>query len=191
MTCSTSTPPAFAISYSAGRRRHVDAPACTCASNSSNLSGPVVERARQPEAVLDERLLARAVAAVHRADLRDGLVRLVEDHQEVFGEVVDERRRRLAGLPVREVARVVLDAVAEAHLLHHLEVVLGPLLEPLLLEEASPPCRRTSSRSRSSSRMLVDRLAHLLLRRDVVRPGVDARSARPTPSPCRGEDRPP
>ena len=102
------------------------------------LERPVVERARQAEAVLDERLLARAVAAVHRADLRHGLVRLVDDEQEVLREVVDERGRRLARVAAREVARVVLDAVAEAHLLHHLEVVHGALLEALLLEEA--PC---------------------------------------------------
>ena len=42
---------------------------------------PVVERRRQAEAVLDQRLLARAIAAVHRADLRDRLVTLVDDQQ--------------------------------------------------------------------------------------------------------------
>ena len=110
----------------------------TCALELLELERPVVERARQAEAVLDERLLARAVAAVHRADLRHRLVRLVEDEQEVLREVVDERRRRLARLAAREVARVVLDAVAEAHLLEHLEVVHRALLEALLLEEA--PC---------------------------------------------------
>ena len=50
---------------------------------------PVVQRARQPEAVVDERLLARAVALVHAADLRHGLVGLVEEADEVVGEVVD------------------------------------------------------------------------------------------------------
>ncbi len=100
------------------------------------LERPVVERARQAEAVLDERLLARAIAAVHRLDLGHRLVRLVDDQQEVRREVVDERRRGLARLAPREVARVVLDARAEAHLLHHLEVVERALLEALLLEEA-------------------------------------------------------
>ena len=47
---------------------------------------PVVERGRQAEAEVDERLLARPVALVHAADLRDGLVRLVdEDHEVVAG----------------------------------------------------------------------------------------------------------
>jgi hypothetical protein len=49
--------------------------------------------------VLDQRLLAAAVAGVHAADLRHGLVRLVDDQQEVVGEVVEQRGRRLAGRP--------------------------------------------------------------------------------------------
>ena len=40
----------------------------------------------QAEAVVDERLLARAVALVHAADLRHGLVRLVYDDDEVGGK---------------------------------------------------------------------------------------------------------
>jgi hypothetical protein len=56
------------------------------------LQGAVVERARQAEPVLDEVLLAGAVAAVHRAELRDGLVRLVEDDsRKSLGEVVEQR----------------------------------------------------------------------------------------------------
>ena len=47
--------------------------------NSSKVCGPVVQRARQPEAVVHERLLARAVALVHAADLRHRLVRLVDE----------------------------------------------------------------------------------------------------------------
>ena len=57
---------------------------------------PVVERRRQAEAVVDQVLLARAVALVHAADLRDGDVALVDDHQRVARQVVDQRRRRLA-----------------------------------------------------------------------------------------------
>ncbi len=54
---------------------------------------PVVERRGKAEAVVDQRLLARAVALVHAAQLRDGLVRLVDEADEVVGEVVDERER--------------------------------------------------------------------------------------------------
>ena len=57
----------------------------------------IVERGGHAESVLDERLLARAVAVIHAVQLRDGLVRLVDEHQEVAGKVVEQRGRRLAG----------------------------------------------------------------------------------------------
>ena len=44
---------------------------------------PVVERRRQPEAVLDQRLLAGAIAVEHPADLRQRHVRLVDHDEEV------------------------------------------------------------------------------------------------------------
>jgi hypothetical protein len=96
---------------------------------------PVVERARQAEAVVDERELARAVAVVHPADLRQRHVALVHDHEEVLGEVVEEARRpRALGAP-GEVPRVVLDAGARADLEHHLDVEVRAALEPLRLEQ--------------------------------------------------------
>ena len=95
---------------------------------------PVVERRREAEAEVDERLLARAVALVHAADLRHGLVRLVDEDDEVGREVVEQRVRRRARRAAVEDARVVLDPVAEAELAHHLEVVLGALPDPVRLE---------------------------------------------------------
>ena len=62
-------------------------------------------------------------------------MRLVDEEQKVFGEVVEQRRRRLARRAARQVARVVLDPVAVAHLLEHLEVEEGALLEPLGLDQ--------------------------------------------------------
>ena len=118
----------------ARRRRQVD----LLADAAEELLPPqraVVERARQPEPVLDQCALAARVALVHRADLRHRDVRLVDDHQEVVGEVVEQRVRRLAGDPAVDVPRVVLDAVAEADLLHHLEVEAGAHAQPLGLEQ--------------------------------------------------------
>ena len=96
---------------------------------------PVVEGRRQAEAVLDERLLARAVAGVHAADLRHGHVRLVDDDERVLRQVVDQGGRLLARLAPGEVARVVLDAVAVADLAQHLHVEERALLEPLRLQQ--------------------------------------------------------
>ena len=58
---------------------------------------PVVQRRGQAEAVVDEIFLARAVALVHAADLRNRDVALVDDHQRARRQVVDQRRWRLAG----------------------------------------------------------------------------------------------
>ena len=104
-------------------------------SNSSKRERPVVERRRQAEAVVDQVLLARAVAAVHAAELRDGHVALVDDHQRVRRQIVDQRRRRLAGAAAGQVPRVVLDALAEAQLGQHLEVEARALLDALRLEQ--------------------------------------------------------
>jgi hypothetical protein len=62
------------------------------------LERPVVQRRRQAEAVLDQVLLARAVALVHRPHLADRHVGFVDEHQAVLGQVVDQGRRRIAGL---------------------------------------------------------------------------------------------
>ena len=56
----------------------------------------VVERRGQAEAVVDQHLLARAVAVEHAAHLRQRDVRLVDDQQEVVRQVVEQRPGRLA-----------------------------------------------------------------------------------------------
>ena len=88
----------------------------------------VVERGGQTEAEIHQGLLARAVALVHGTDLGHGLVRFVHEGQAVLGEVVEQGRRRLAGLAARQMARVVLDALAATHLLQHFEVIERALL---------------------------------------------------------------
>src|SRR6185436_4397113 len=99
----------------------------------------VVERARQAEAVVDQRLLARAVAVEHAVDLRNRRVAFVDDAEEVLREVVEQRRGGLSRRAARQVARVVLDALAVADLAEQLEVVLRPGLQPLRLEQLPLP----------------------------------------------------
>ncbi len=60
---------------------------------------------------------------------------LVDERHCVVGQVVEQRGRGLARLPSRQVPRVVLDAVAVADLLDHLDIEHGALVEPLGLEE--------------------------------------------------------
>ena len=95
MICSTTTPPACWQLVRPWRGAHVDhlpdAPLPL-----REAQRPVVERRRQAEAVLDEHFLARAVAVVHPAHLRHGLVALIDDEHRVWRQVVEQRRRRLA-----------------------------------------------------------------------------------------------
>ena len=98
---------------------------------------------------------------------------LVDEDERVVGEVLEQRRRRLARLAAGQVARIVLDAGAGAGRLDHLEVELRALLEPLRLEQ---PARRRRARSSRHLQLLADALDRLLqrrLRRHVVRVGVD------------------
>ncbi len=96
---------------------------------------PVVERRWQAEAVVDQILLACPVALVHAADLRDRHVALVDEDQRARRQIVDQRRRRLARAAPRQVPRVVLDALAEPDLGHHLEIETRPLLDALRLDQ--------------------------------------------------------
>ena len=85
--------------------------------------------------MVDQRLLAGPVALVLAVELRHGDVGLVDDQQVVLGEEVEQGVGRLAGGPAVDVAGVVLDAVAEADLPHHLQVVLGAHAQALGLEQ--------------------------------------------------------
>ena len=60
---------------------------------------PVVEGGRKPEAVLHEVGLAGTVAAVHGGNLRYAHVALVDDHQIILGEEVQQTVRTLPRLP--------------------------------------------------------------------------------------------
>ncbi len=100
----------------------------------AELEWPVVDRRGQAEAVVDQRLLARSIPLVHAADLRHRLVGLVDEDDEVVGEVVDQRVRRAALGAAVENARVVLDPGGEADLFQHLDVIGGALAQPVRLQ---------------------------------------------------------
>src|SRR5258706_15165723 len=88
---------------------------------------PVVERARQAKTVVDQVFLPGAIAFIHAAYLRNGDVALVDDHQRIERQVVQQRRRRLARPAARQGARGILDALGEPQLVEHLEGEAGGL----------------------------------------------------------------
>ena len=75
-----------------GRRAHVDR-LVDAGLELLERQRTVVERRRQPEAEVDQDLLARPVVLVHADDLRDRHVRLVDDEQPVRREVIEQRPR--------------------------------------------------------------------------------------------------
>ena len=63
----------------------------------------IIERARQTETVINQHGLARAIAFVHPANLRNGRVRFVDHDQKVFREKIDNRVRLRADCRERQV----------------------------------------------------------------------------------------
>ena len=118
----------------AGGRRQVDG-LSNALGKLIPLQRAVVHRGGQAEPIVDEGALTRHVSLKHRADLWNGHVRLVDDEQEVVGEVVQQRvRRRARSAPV-DVARIVLDTRARADFFEHLQVEGGAHAQALLLEQ--------------------------------------------------------
>ncbi len=109
---------------------------------------------------------------VHPAHLRHRLVALVHDDEGVGGQVVEQRRRRLAGGAAGEVARVVLDAVAVADFTDHLEVEHGALVQPLRFEQLAFLLQLRAALGQLGLDRL-DRVAQARARRHEVRLGVD------------------
>ena len=84
--------------------------------------------------MFDQRALAGGVSLVHRADLRHGNMRLIDDQQEIIRKEVEQRMRRRAGRAAVEMTRIVFDPRAHAHLGEHLQVIGGAHVETLRLK---------------------------------------------------------
>ena len=87
----------------------------------------VVISRRKPETEVYKALFARAVAAVHSPDLRQGDVRLVNKQKKIVGKIVKKRKRRFAGLSAGHNARIVLYPLAKARFPEHFYIVLRAL----------------------------------------------------------------
>ena len=145
---------------------------------------PVVHRRRQAEAVVDQRLLAGAVAVVHAAHLRHRDVRLVDEQQPVVREVVEQRPRRAAG------ARAGRGGASSSRCRSSSRPRASSRGRSACALRAAPPrgcaCLAKLRQALVQLRLdVVDRLLELVLRRDEVlgREDVDgvARSASSSP----------
>ena len=136
------------------------------------LQRAIIIRARQAEAVLNERVLTRAVAAVHGAHLRQRDVALVDEEQKILWKIVQQRHRRAAGGTAADDARIVLDAGAVAEFLHHLNVIVRALADALRLEELTLLLECFHARVALGAD-LADGALHLFVRCDIVRRRID------------------
>ena len=99
------------------------------------LEGAVVKGRRQAETVLHQRLFAGIIPAVHGPHLRQGDMALVHEEQKILREIVQQGRGHTARRAARQDSGIVLNALADAHLGEHLDVVVRPLLDALGLDE--------------------------------------------------------
>ena len=128
---------------------------------------PVVKGAGEPEAVIHQGGLSGPVPVIHGPHLGQGDVALVDEEDEVFGEVVQQGVGGRAHGPPLNDPGIVLDAGAVAKLLHHLHVVHGALLQPLGLHQLA----LSLEEGHPLLQFLVDLLdsgVHLLLGGDIV-----------------------
>jgi hypothetical protein len=98
---------------------------------------PIVDRRGQAETELGKGGLAVEVAAEHAADLRNGDVAFIDEHQCIVGQIFEERGRRLAGAAAGQITRIVFDAGAGAGGHHHLDIEERALFEPLRFEDTA------------------------------------------------------
>src|SRR5207302_2660873 len=94
----------------------------------------IIQGRRHTKAKVDQSLFPRAVAMIHPAHLRNGLVRFVDEEQIILRDIIEQSGRRLAGKTARHVARIVLDAVTVSDGAHHLHVKHGALPHTLGLD---------------------------------------------------------
>ena len=133
---------------------------------------PVVQRRRQPEAILHQRGLAAAVATEHGTYLRHRHMALVHHQQEIVGEIVNQAEGAAAGGTSVEVTTIVLDARAVTQLLNHLHVIVHTLLQPLGLQVLVDAVQVVTPLIHIPLN-LQQSLAHVILRGEEIRGGID------------------
>ena len=136
------------------------------------LERAVVHAGRQAEPVFGQRELAAVVAFVHSADLRHRDMAFIGKDDGVVGDEFKKGGRRFAGGAARQVAGIVLDAVADAGRLQHLQIEVGALFEPLCFQQFA----FTHQLIEPAAQLFLDaddRLLHRGLRRHVVAVGID------------------
>ena len=96
----------------------------------------VVQSRRESETVVNQRDLPRPVATKHGSNLWHRHVALVNDHQEILGEVVEQAKRPFSWLSSVEIPGIILNPRVKPDFLDHFQIVEGSLIETLGFEKA-------------------------------------------------------
>ena len=99
------------------------------------IQGAVVLRRRESETVIHQRSLPGLVPMVHPSDLRDRLVGLIDHHDKIIREVIDQRVRRLPRRKPCQMPGIVLDPGTESRLFEHFYIKVRPLRDALRFQE--------------------------------------------------------
>ncbi len=76
--------------------------------------------------MLNQREFSAMVARKHAAHLGQRDMRLIHDHQEIFGEEIDQCVGRIACLAVAQPTRIVFHAGTMTNFDQHFEIEAGP-----------------------------------------------------------------
>src|SRR5690606_34238496 len=108
------------------------------------------------------------VASVHRPELGEGLMALIDYEQKVIGKIVDQTVWRLSWLAAVKMAGVVLNSLAASGLFYHLHIMHCSLPEPVGLDH--PKLFKSLVQLRLYG---VDRRFQLVLRYDIMPGRID------------------
>ena len=93
------------------------------------LQRAVVCSRRETESIFYKDRLSRMVSSVHRSDLRQGDMALVDECDEVLWEIIYQAERAHAFASAVEISRIVLDSRTISHLLDEFEIIFHALLQ--------------------------------------------------------------
>ena len=97
----------------------------------------VVHRRRQTESIFHKRPFSRLVAMIHTTDLRYCLMRLINHHNKIIREIVNQCVRRLSRFQPGQMSGIILDSRTEACLPHHLYIKIRTLRYSLCFQKLS------------------------------------------------------
>ena len=95
----------------------------------------VIQRRRQPKSIVHQRSLSGLISVVHTANLRNCLMRLVNHHNKIVREIINQSIGRLPRRKPCQMSGVVLDSGTKTCLFHHFQIKIGPFADSLCLEK--------------------------------------------------------